>query len=292
MPIPSRRKGTPKDEFLQKCITDLSSEYPRKQAAAICYSQMAKEKDNSQYVYSKQLFNKIMNREQLKELVKAHFNLVDSTPSKETFGEVYDENKAFKIVFPGDTLKVGDEVKVVTKEGQESLAPDGYHKLEDGTMIKTEGSSVVEIISPEGEKEEEMSIEDGLGAYEDKANEAVEAAFAADPAISQVEGTTPQNAVTNTNPDVEAKITTEAEVQAEEMMKKIKMAIDEEIASTITGIKEEMAKMKEKLEALAAAPAKEKVTMGTGASKTEKFSTDSLQNKQMKVMAELMKNKK
>jgi hypothetical protein len=251
---------------------------------------MSKESDNSQYVSTKQFFNKTnMNKERLKELVKAHFNLVDSVPSKETFGEVYDENKAFKIVFPGDTLKVGDEVKVVTREGQESLAPDGYHKLEDGTMIKTEGSSVVEIVSPEGKTEEEMAAEDGLGAVEDEEKAAVEAAFAADPAISQVQGTTPQNAVTETNPDVEAKITTEAEVQAEEMMKKVKMAIDEEIASAVAGIKEEMGKMKEKLEALAAAPAKEKVTMGA---KTEKFSADSLQSKQMKVMAELLKNKK
>ena len=289
MPIPNRRKGQPKDEFLSKCIADLRSEYPLKQATAICYMQMAKEEDNSQYVSTKQNFNKTMNKERLKELVKAHFNLVDSVPSKETFGEVYDENKAFKIVFPGDTLKVGDEVKVVTAEGQESLAPDGYHKLEDGTMIKTEGSSVVEITTPEGEREEEMAAEDGLGAVEDKANEAVEAAFAADPAISQVEGTTAQNSVTDVNPDPEAKVTTEAEVQAEEMMKKVKMAIDEEIASAVAGIKEEMGKMKEKLEALAAAPAKEKVTMGA---KTEKFSAESLQNKQMKVMAELLKNKK
>jgi hypothetical protein len=290
MPIPSRRKGQPKDEFLTKCIAQLSGEYSPKQAAAICYVQMSKESDNSQYVSTKQFFNKTnMNKERLKELVKAHFNLVDSVPSKETFGEVYDENKAFKIVFPGDTLKVGDEVKVVTREGQESLAPDGYHKLEDGTMIKTEGSSVVEIVSPEGKTEEEMAAEDGLGAVEDEEKAAVEAAFAADPAISQVQGTTPQNAVTETNPDVEAKITTEAEVQAEEMMKKVKMAIDEEIASAVAGIKEEMGKMKEKLEALAAAPAKEKVTMGA---KTEKFSTDSLQSKQMKVMAELLKNKK
>lgn len=290
MPIPNRRKGQPKDEFLTKCIAQLSGEYSPKQAAAICYMQMSQESDYSQYVSTKQNFNQTnMNKERLKELVKAHFNLVDSVPSKETFGEIYDENKAFKIVFPGDTLKVGDEVKVVTKEGQESLAPDGYHKLEDGTMIKTEGSSVVEIVSPEGRKEEEMAAEDGLGAVEDEEKAAVEAAFAADPAISVVEGTTPQNAVTETNPDVEAKITTEAEVQAEEMMKKVKMAIDEEIASAVAGIKEEMGKMKEKLESLAAAPAKEKVTMGA---KTEKFSTESLQNKQMKVMAELMKNKK
>jgi hypothetical protein len=233
-----------------------------------------------------------MNKERLKELVKAHFNLVDSVPSKETFGEIYDENKAFKIVFPGDILKVGDEVKVVTEEGQESLAPDGYHKLIDGTMIKTEGSSVVEIVSPEGKKEEEMAAEDGLGAVEDEEKAAVEAAFAADPAISQVEGTTPQNAVTVTNVPVSeltGPVDTEAKVEAEEMMKKVKMAIDEEIASAVAGIKEEMGKMKEKLEAIAAAPAKEKVTMG---SKTEKFSAESLNSKQMKVMAELLKNKK
>jgi hypothetical protein len=232
-----------------------------------------------------------MNKERLKELVKAHFNLVDSVPSKETFGEIYDENKAFKIVFPGDILKVGDEVKVVTEEGQESLAPDGYHKLIDGTMIKTEGSSVVEIISAEGRKEEEteMAAEDGLGAVEDEEKAAVEAAFAADPAISQVEGTTAQNSVTNVNPDVEAPVKTEAEVQAE-LMRKVKMAIDEEVASAIAGIKEEMKAMKDKFEEIAKGPANEKVTMKSGA-KSEKFSTDSLQDKQMKVMAELMKNK-
>lgn len=284
MPIPSRRKGQPKDEFLRKCIIDLSGEYSPKQAAAICYQQMAKEEDSSQYVSTKQLFNKTtMNREQLKELVKAHFNLVE--PTKEVFGEVYDENKAFKIVFPGEELKVGDKVKVVTTDGQEMDAPDGYHKLEDGKVIKTEGSIVTEIEI--AESDEEMADE-GIGAVEEKANEEVAANFAADPAISQVEGTTGQNSSTDVNPDVEAPITTEAEVQAEEMMKKVKMAIDEEIASAVAGIKEEMGKMKEKLEALAAAPAKEKVTMGA---KTEKFSAESLKDKQMKVMAELMKNK-
>ena len=230
-----------------------------------------------------------MNKEQLKELVKAHFNLVDHTPVKETFGEIFDENKAFKIVFPGDTLKVGDEVKVVTAEGQESLAPDGYHKLIDGTMIKTEGSSVVEITSPEGEKEEEMAMEDGLGAVEDKANKAVEEVFGADPSISQVEGTTAQNAVTDVNPNPEAKVKTEAEVEAENMAK-IKMAVDEAVASAITGIKEEMKSMKDKFEEFMKSPAKEKTKMS--AEVKENFSSENLQAKQMKVMAELLKNKK
>jgi hypothetical protein len=233
-----------------------------------------------------------MNKEQLKELVKAHFNLVDHTPVKETFGEIFDENKAFKIVFPGDTLKVGDEVKVVTADGQESLAPDGYHKLIDGTMIKTEGSSVVEITSPEGEKEEEMAMEDGLGAVEDKANKAVEEAFAAKESISEVQGTTPQNTVTETNVPVSTltgPVKTEAEVEAENMAK-IKMAVDEAVASAITGIKEEMKSMKDKFEEFMKSPAKEKTMMS--AEGKENFSTESLQAKQMKVMAELLKNKK
>jgi hypothetical protein len=222
-----------------------------------------------------------MNKEQLKELVKAHFNLVDHS-AKQTFGEVFDENKAFKIVFPGDELKVGDKVKVVTTEGQEMDAPDGFHKLEDGKTIKTENSVVTEIAEFDASAADE-------GELERKAQEEIEEMFAADPAISQVEGTTAQNASTNVNPDVTANIKTEADVQAEEMMKKIKMAVDEEIASTITGIKEEMKSMKEKLEKLAASPAKEKTMMSS--SNTEKFNSDSLQASQMKVMRELLKTK-
>jgi len=234
-----------------------------------------------------------MNKEQLKELVKQHFGLVDKTPVKETFGEVYDENKAFKIVFPGDTLKVGDEVKVVTKEGQESLAPDGYHKLEDGTMIKTEGSSVVEIVSAKGEEEEEMAAVDGLGAVEDEEIAAVKEGFAGPKeSISGVQGTTPQNAVTETNVPVSTltgPVKTEAEVEAE-MMMKVKMAVDEAIASEIAGIKEEMKSMKAKFEEMAKAPATGKTMMS--AEPKEKFATDSLQAKQMNVMKELLKNKK
>jgi hypothetical protein len=232
-----------------------------------------------------------MNKDQLKELVKAHFGLVDSAPSKETFGEVYDENKAFKIVFPGDTLKVGDEVKVVTEEGQESLAPDGYHKLENGTTIKTEGSSVVEIVSSEGKSEEEMAEENpGLAAKDAEEAASAMVGFAADPAISQVEGTSPQNSTTETNPNPEATVETVAEVEAR-MMGKMKMAIDEAIASEVAGIKEEMGKMKAKFEEMAAAPASGKTMTPASKQKMESFST-ATNDSQIKVMRELLKNKK
>ena len=230
-----------------------------------------------------------MNKEKLRELVMAHFNLVDM-PAKETFGEIFDENKAFKIVFPGDELKVGDEVKVVTEEGQESLAPDGFHKLEDGTVIKTEGSSVVSIEKPDGTREEEMAMDggDGLGAVEEKIKDAVEEAFAGpDDAISQVEGTTPQNAVTETDvPATELEAGPDTTVADEEFKKKVEMMIDEKMKD----LKEEMAKMKEKFEEFAKAPATSKTMAATSKTKMEAFST-ATNDKQAKVMRELIKNK-
>jgi hypothetical protein len=218
-----------------------------------------------------------MNKEKLKELVMQHFNLVDKTPvaTEEKFGELYDENKAFKIVFPGDTLKVGDEVKVVTAEGQESLAPDGYHKLEDGTTIKTEGSSVVEIESPEGKSEEEMADENpGLAAKNEEEIAAEKVGFAGPRAdISNVEGTTAQNSTTDVNGALKAMGDTVAEIQG-----------------MVTAMKAEMGTMKAKFEELAKSPASSKVTMSSDSNK-EVFSSENLQSKQMKVMAELMKNK-
>ena len=232
-----------------------------------------------------------MNKEQLKELVKQHFGLVDRTPvvTEEKFGEVFDENKAFKIVFPGDTLEVGDEVKVVTAEGQESLAPDGIHKLENGTTIKTEGSSVVEIISPEGEKEEKMNEEDGLGALEEKIKEEVKEAFAGPKeSISGVQGTTPQNAVTETNVPVST-LTGPVKTEADEEFKKDKEEM-KKMKEEMKSMKDEMKAMKDKFEEFMKSPAKDKTMMSADVKK-DIFGGDSLKAKQMNVMAELLKTK-
>ena len=220
-----------------------------------------------------------MNKEHLKELVKAHFNLVDHTPAltQELFGEVFDENKAFKVIFPGDKLKVGDEVTIETTEGQTSLAPDGIHKLADGTTIKTEGSTVTEIISADGKSEEEMAMEDGLGAVEEKANKAVEEAFAGPKEdISQVEGTTPQNAVTTT--DVPVSVLTGP--------------VDTEARQELAKLKEEMKSMKDKFEEFMKSPAKEKTMVSAGKTKMESFSSNGQNDKQAKIMLDLLKNKK
>ena len=160
-------------------------------------------------------------------------------------------------------------------------------------MIKTEGSSVVEITSPEGEKEEEMAAEDGLGKVEEKTVEAEKKEFAGPKeSISNVEGTTPQNATTETNVPVstlEGPVDTVADKEAE-LMAKVKMAVDEAVASAITGIKEEMKSMKAKFEVMAKSPATGKTMMSVETKET--FSNESLQVKQMNVMKELLKTKK
>jgi len=216
-----------------------------------------------------------MNKEQLKTLVKLHFNLVDkiTEPTSEKFGEIMDENNAFKFIFPGESIKVGDEVKVVTTDGQETTSPDGYHKLSDGITIKTENSIVTEISSADEEAEEEMMTEE----------------FAADPSISNVEGTTPQNPTTVTDePNAEAAgdaLITTAEVEAQ-IMAKVKMAIDEAIA----GLKEEMSIMNGKFETIAKAPASTKTILENTPIKTENFST-ATNDTHMNAMRELIKNK-
>ena len=65
-------------------------------------------------------------------------------------------------------VEVGAVVKVIDEAANEIDAPDGDHELEDGTIIRTEGAVVVEVMAPESEEEveaeekdkEEMSTED------------------------------------------------------------------------------------------------------------------------------------
>ena len=132
----------------------------------------------------------------------------------------------------------------------------------------------------------------GLAAGQDERDAAEKVGFAGPKAdISNVEGTTPQNSTTVTDASVATltgSVDTVADVEAR-MMGKMKMAIDEAIASEIAGIREEMKSMKSKFEELAKSPAKDKTMMSSVAK--ENFATESLQSKQMNVMRELLKNK-
>ncbi len=186
-----------------------------------------------------------MTSNELKELVKQHFSLTEATPevvaeetSNEVFGEIMDENKAFTILFPGDKIEVGDEVRVKTADGQELTAPDGEHRLEDGAVIKVEDGKVVEYTS-------EAEIEEREGEE-----------LAVDGDVEQpeaIEGVDVEKMAEETDEE-EMEEEDEMPASAEEMVKAIMEAVSAEMKS----IKDEMEALKAKMADYDDSPATEK----------------------------------
>lgn len=193
-----------------------------------------------------------MTSNELKELVKKHFSLVEADAvseeivneeiTEETFGEIADINDAFVIKFPGDSLQVGDKVMVVTSEGQEMDAPDGEHELKDGTKIVTEDSIVKEIIGAGGEKA--LSAEE-MAEREDEKEE--EEMMEVEDVIEEI--------VEEVVDEVKSEMEEEEAPSLEEIVKEISDAVKEEMGY----MKKKMAELEEKVAGIADAPAADPV---------------------------------
>jgi len=215
-----------------------------------------------------------MTSNELKALVKEYFNLTELT-----FGEIYDENKAFKIVFDGDTLELGMPVKVVTTEGQEMDAPDGYHKLENGMVIKTEGSKVVEITEASQMAEGEETLEGGEKIA------SVEMAEVKVP-VEQFPVEVQRGA------EYEKAIPQQMESEEEVMdAKSIAESVAKAVAEQLVEMKKEMAAMKEKMEKMSAEPAAEKTLPSKKFSLEENVATP-VQAARYEMMKNLIKKNK
>ena len=221
-----------------------------------------------------------MTNLELKDLVKSHFNLVDAEETvttetvEETFGELKDETGAFTIKFPGDSLQIGDKVTVETAEGQEMDAPDGEHRLEDGTEIVTKDSVVTEIKSADGEKAlAEESKEEMASEEEEKMEEA-------------------------DKEEMEEKVE-EEKMEEEAKIKDIVEAIVSEVKDEMGKLRDEMKAMEEKVSKMEALPAAEPTKTSTGkkmATSTRGFKAfnleESLNADRIKMALETIKNKK
>jgi hypothetical protein len=215
-----------------------------------------------------------MTANELKALVKEYFNLTEVK-----FGEIFDENKAFKIVFEGDQLELGMPVKVVTTEGQEMDAPDGFHKLEGGLVIKTEGSKVVEMTKADMMEEEEETMEGGEEIAE------VEMAEVKVP-VEQFPVEVQRGA------EYEKPMAQQMESEEDAMTEKsIVEAVAKAVAEELVDMKKEMAKMKEKMEKMSAEPAAEK-TLPSKKFALETSVATPLNSDRYEMMKSLMKTKK
>jgi len=215
-----------------------------------------------------------MTANELKALVKEYFNLTEVK-----FGEIFDENKAFKIVFEGDQLELGMPVKVVTTDGQEMDAPDGFHKLEGGLVIKTEGSKVVEMTKADMMEEEEETMEGGEEIAE------VEMAEVKVP-VEQFPVEVQRGA------EYEKPMAQQMESEEDAMTEKsIVEAVAKAVAEELVDMKKEMAKMKEKMEKMSAEPAAEK-TLPSKKFALEENVANPVQAERYEMMKNLIKTKK
>ena len=215
---------------------------------------------------------------ELKALVKEYFNLTEVK-----FGEIFDENKAFKIVFEGDQLELGMPVKVETTDGQKMDAPDGFHKLEGGIVIKTEGSKVVELTKADMMEEEETETLDG-----GKVLEEVEMAEVRTPDVVEQFPVEVQRGAQYEKPMAQ-QMESEEGVMTE---KSIVEAVAKAVAEELVDMKKEMAKMKEKMEKMSAEPAAEKTLPTAKKFSLEVSATNPVQADRYEMMKNIIKTKK
>ena len=97
----------------------------------------------------------------LPEIKKILFGSEETESTEETVEAAFLDSKLVDgtIVRISPDVEVGAIVKVIDEEANELDAPDGDHEMEDGTIIRTEGAVVVEVMAPEAEEEEESEEE-------------------------------------------------------------------------------------------------------------------------------------
>lgn len=111
-----------------------------------------------------------MNKSELKDLVKKYFNLteINTTEDKQVFAEatLVDGTKVTNKM-EGD-FEVGQELHVITAEGEEVAAPAGEHTTESGIVVTVSEEGIITGIHHPGEEgegsleasEEEMAKEE------------------------------------------------------------------------------------------------------------------------------------
>ena len=115
----------------------------------------------------------------IKELVKKHFNLVEATP-EQAFAMIKSADGELELAYEGEALAEGLEIFVVTADGNVA-APDGEHSLEGGITIVTKDGKIESIMETPAEakeeaaeEEEEMEEKDVEESLDEDAEEALE----------------------------------------------------------------------------------------------------------------------
>ena len=194
-----------------------------------------------------------MTKENLKELVKSHFNLVEANEVSEVV-ETVEENFASATLEDGTKITNdkgaefadGDKVFVVV-DGENKPAPAGDHITESGIVITLDDESIITGMKrpdQEGEGSEDLAedkVEEKMSEAEENTESTTEEALAEEVEEEKMEEM----------PALEDIISVIGEVVEEKMA-----AIEEKMGK----LEEEMGSMKEKMGEFASAPAEESVS--------------------------------
>lgn len=167
-----------------------------------------------------------MTKNELRDLVKSHFALVDAKEvTKHNFveAELIDDTKITNML---DTdFEVGQELHVITQEGEHVMAPAGEHETKSGIILTVSEEGIIT-----GVKHPEEAGEGSLAemSEQDIAEEVIETAVE--------EGMTP-----------------------DEVIEAVKTVIEEVVQPQIEELKKEVMAYKEKMEKVSAEPASQSV---------------------------------
>jgi len=123
-----------------------------------------------------------MNKSDLKELVKKYFNLTENNvENTQVFAEATLADGTKVTNKQEGELAVGQELYVITAEGEEVLAPAGEHTTESGIVVTVDEAGIITgIHHPDAEGEGSLEVSEEEMAKEEMEEEIVEAVSSED----------------------------------------------------------------------------------------------------------------
>jgi len=198
----------------------------------------------------------------IKELVKKHFNLVDAP--KTSFGTIKTADGELELKYEGEELAEGLALFVVTADG-DIAAPDGEHMLEGGITVVTKDGKIESILesAPAEEEVVEVASEEH---EEEKMEEDVEEAMEEEKEMAEHD---------------EEKMEEEAVSVKEEVIEAVISEIAEVVTEKMKEYEEKLKAMEEKYNAFAKSPATSKTNAIKEFSKTHKSDEAPSKNQSM-----------
>ena len=207
-----------------------------------------------------------MTKEQLKDLVKEHFNLVEQS---ENFADATLEDGTKVTNGMADEFAEGQKLMVITEEGEEVSAPEGDHVTKSGIVFTVDAEGIITGLKrPDEEGEGSADLAEEVETIDEAMSEETEEEVVEEAKEEMsAEDTTEETVEEEMAEEVEDEAKMEAMPSLEEIIEVVGDAIEEKMRKydeKMSAIEAEMKEVKDKMSAFASEPAEEKTIPVTG----------------------------